>query len=449
MDRGRAEMSDDRIDVTMPEEPDPDLKVQKLLLAASQHNLEALRALLRTASANVQDSETGYTPLHAAIAALTPEEGSASTGAQVQTDGHVNGIVNGEALSGGAEPAEGDGEIELAKKTLKLLLQNGAIWNDLDKNDETPGCIAWRLGLKELYEIMVDAGVRAELLLNRLDGYEPLADDENEEEGEEDIAGVEDTEKVDGEAEAHASYGEPNALLAEEAKTAPIENELQPDVNSADYLRSDLTYTADRLLDADNNGVMMTWETEIMKRTADLLAPRSDLRVLNIGHGLGIIDNFFQLQTPTTHHIIEAHPTVLAHMERTGWPDKPGVTVHEGKWQDVLPKLIENGTMFDAIYFDTFAEDYKALREFFSEFVIGLLDEGGKWGFFNGLGADRQVCYDVYTKVVEMDLFEAGFDTEWETLEVPDLEKEEEWKGVRRRYWTLEKYRLPVCTFIG
>lgn len=442
-------MSDDRIVVTMPEEPDPDLEVQKLLLAASQHNLEALRALLRTASANVQDSETGYTPLHVAIAVLAPEDGSASTDAQVQTNGHVNGIVNGETLSGGAEPAEGDGEMELAKKTLKLLLQNGAIWNDLDKNDETPGCIAWRLGLKELYEIMVDAGVRAELLLNRLDGYEPLADDENEEEGKEGMAGVEDTEKVDGEAEAHAGHGEPNALLAEEAKTAPIEGELQPDVNSADYLRSDLTYTADRLLDADNNGVMMTWETEIMKRTADLLAPRSDLRVLNIGHGMGIIDNFFQLKTPTTHHIIEAHPTVLAHMERTGWPDKPGVTVHEGKWQDVLPKLIENGTMFDAIYFDTFAEDYKALREFFSEFVIGLLDEGGKWGFFNGLGADRQVCYDVYTKVVEMDLFEAGFDTEWATLEVPDLEKEGEWKGVRRRYWALEKYRLPVCTFIG
>ncbi|KAI9845474.1 MAG: Arginine N-methyltransferase 2, partial [Pleopsidium flavum] len=85
--------------------------------------------------------------------------------------------------------------------------------------------------------------------------------------------------------------------------------------------------------------------------------------------------------------------------------------------------------MFDAIYFDTFAEDYKALRDFLSEYVIGLLQEGGKWGFFNGLGADRQVCYDVYGKVVEMDLFEAGFDTEWETLDVPDLEKSEEWKG--------------------
>ncbi len=442
-------MINDRTDVTMPEEHDPDLEVQKILLAASQHNLEALRTLLRTASANVQDPETGYTPLHAAIAALAPEDGPASTDAQVKTNGHANGIANGGALSGDVEAPEEDEEMELAKNTLKLLFQSGAIWNDLDKNNETPGCIAWRLGLKELYEIMVDAGVRAELLLNRLDGYEPLADDDDQDQGELGSAEVQDAERIDGDAQIDTDHVEPDALPAEEIETAPIESELQANVNSADYLRSDLTYTADRLLDADNNGVMMAWETEIMKKTADLLVPRADLRILNIGHGMGIIDDFVQSKGPQTHHIIEAHPTVLAHMKRTGWPDKPGVIIHEGKWQDILPQLIENGTTFDAIYFDTFAEDYKALREFFSEFVIGLLDEGGRWGFFNGLGADRQVCYDVYAKVVEMDLFEAGFDTEWETLEVPDLEREGEWKGVRRRYWTLGTYRLPVCTFIG
>ena len=440
-------MNHDRIDGTVPEEPDPDLEVQKILLAASQHSLEALRTLLHTSSANVQDPETGYTPLHAAIAAFEPEDGAAPADAQIKTNGHVNGTVNGERATGYVEAPEPDEEMEAAKKTLKLLLQNGAIWNDLDRDNETPGCIAWGLGLKELYEIMVDAGVRAELLLNRLDGYEPLADDE--EEGEEESAGAEDTERVNGEAQAHTGPSEPGALPAEEAKTASGERASQPEFNSADYLRSDLTYTADRLLDADKNGVMMAWETEIMERTADLLVPRSDLRVLNIGHGMGIVDEFFQSKTPAAHHIVEAHPTVVAHMKRTGWADKPGVTIHEGKWQDVLPKLVEDGTMFDAIYFDTFAEDYKALREFFSEFVIGLLEEGGKWGFFNGLGADRQVCYDVYGKVVEMDLFEAGFDTEWETLEVPDLEKEGGWKGVRRRYWALDKYRLPVCTFIG
>jgi protein arginine N-methyltransferase 2 len=157
---------------------------------------------------------------------------------------------------------------------------------------------------------------------------------------------------------------------------------------------------------------MMAWETTLMKRSAELLLPTPNLRVLNIGHGMGIIDGIFQSKSPSSHHIIEAHLDVLKRMREEGWNDKPGVVVHEGRWQDVVPELIEKGEMFDAIYFDTFAEEYKALREFFTEYVIGLLDpsggdngDGGRFGFFNGMGADRQVCYDVYTKVSNWALY--------------------------------------------
>jgi protein arginine N-methyltransferase 2 len=48
-----------------------------------------------------------------------------------------------------------------------------------------------------------------------------------------------------------------------------------------------------------------------------------------------------------------------------------------------------------------------------------------------------------------MDLFEAGFDIDWETISVPDLEAEGEWEGVRRKYWALDKYRLPTCSFMA
>lgn len=47
-----------------------------------------------------------------------------------------------------------------------------------------------------------------------------------------------------------------------------------------------------------------------------------------------------------------------------------------------------------------------------------------------------------------MDLFEAGFDTEWDTVKVPEMDKEE-WEGVKRRYWSLREYKLPTCEFIG
>lgn len=44
---------------------------------------------------------------------------------------------------------------------------------------------------------------------------------------------------------------------------------------------------------------------------------------------------------------------------------------------------------------------------------------------------------------------EAGLETEWEDVKVPDLDETGEWAGVRRRYWALENYRLPTCKFIG
>ena len=143
----------------------------------------------------------------------------------------------------------------------------------------------------------------------------------------------------------------------------------------------------------------------------------------------------------------------------------------------VVPKLIEQGELYDAIYFDTFGEDYAQLRHFFTEHVPQLLDSSPSpplslsdnnttttttpaaaplhppaFGFFNGLGADRRVCYDVYARVVEMHLGDAGLDVDWRVLDVdldggagPGLrrEGEGEWAGVRRRYWTLDSVSSP------
>lgn len=410
-----------------------DLSTQSILLAAANHDIPSLRNLLRNTSANVQDAETGFTPLHAAIAACEPDE-----------DDKVTGASNGESDS--IKEGEKD-QTESATKTVKLLFENGAIWNDLDANGETPGCIALRLGLKELYELCVDAGVRAELLLSRLDQYQLLMGGDSEsEEGDED-----EDEEMEAEQTADVSTEDVEILNITEDPTPGDESTENPN-----YLASQLTFDRDRLTDEAGNGVMMEWETTLMRRSAELLAPTPGLRVLNVGHGMGIIDGILQDKQPKAHHIIEAHPDVIQKMKFQGWDKKPGVVIHEGRWQDVVPGLVEQGVLFDGIYFDTFAEEYSALREFFTEHVIGLLDpaggaggEGGKFGFFNGMGADRQIVYDVYGKIVEMDLFEAGFDTEWETIAVPDLDETGEWEGVRRKYWVLKEYRLPTCSFIG
>jgi protein arginine N-methyltransferase 2 len=398
-----------------------DLQTQSVLLAAAHHDVNALRALLRNSSANVQDVETGFTPLHAAIAACERDDGDGE-----RADRPARPELNGAAV--GVDSKGESPDVQAAVKTVRLLFENGAIWNDLDVQGETPGCIARRLGLKELYELCVDAGVRAELLLSRLAEYQMLGDA--------------DSDEVEEDQDATDEAAVPDA---------DIES-----TQNLNYLSSTLTFDRNKLVDATNNGVMMQWETTLMRRSAALLLPATHLRVLNIGHGMGIIDSFFQEKSPKTHHIIEAHPDVLSRMKEQGWYEKSGVIIHDGRWQDVVPKLLESGDLFDAIYFDTFAEDYKALREFFTESVIGLLDpaggldrEGGRFGFFNGMGADRQICYDVYNKIVEMDLFEAGFDTEWESITVPDLDAEGEWDGVKRKYWVLDSYKLPTCRFVS
>ncbi|RDW85214.1 arginine N-methyltransferase 2 [Coleophoma cylindrospora] len=414
-------------------ETEVDTTTQSILLHAAQHDLAALKPFLRTpGAASVQDPETGLTPLHACIDSCGPKP---------------------------AEESEDDAaEIEKAVAVMKELFFSGAIWNDLSADGETPGCVAWRLGRRDLYELCVEAGVRAEMLLNLMGGYEELssAGDEDEEdmeivEGEEvngqEVTGEESIEIING-----TTDGKDEEQKTESGAT-------KKDVNSADYLASNLTFTDSKLVDADSNGVMMAWETSIMERSVATLLPppeNTGKRILNIGFGMGIIDNLFAATSPSSHHIIEAHPAVLAKLHDPTSPlsqitQSPAVTVHAGRWQDICPVLLESGEVFDAIYFDTFGEDYAQLKLFFTEFVVGLLDPAGRFGFFNGLGADRRVCYDVYTRVVEMDLLDAGFECEWENVDVPALgeEKEGEWEGVRRRYWTLETYRLPVCTFLG
>ena len=395
-------------------EVDTDTTEDEILLAATNHDLEALRTLLRSSSARIQDPESGFSPLHAAIAACEPDD-------DVNEDTDVNG--EGDAVHGNALDEES------ALATVRLLFANGAVWNELDHNDDTPGCLALRLGLKRVYDEIVSAGVRAELLFGRLDEYEPLPDNEEEQEDDHDddaIVGWEPTPGPSGgaaKANGHANGVQtlegfeptpnpsykvddtgpkvPAVVQTDETgqQTSAESGLRNPNVNSEDYLRSELTYSAGRLLDSDKNAVMMDWETEIMKASADKLCPKSGLRTMNIGFGMGIVDSMFVANSPAMHHVVEAHPAVIARMREQGWFDKSNVTVHQGKWQDVLPKLVEEGVVLDAIYYDTYAENYKDLKELFTEHVITLLESNGLFGFYNGLGADRQVCYDVYSKV--------------------------------------------------
>ena len=194
------------------------LLARQIISAAERHDLPALRVLLKEGSANVQDSTAtvATSPIHAAIVACGKVEGG----------------------------KEAD---ENAVRTIELLLENGAIWNDLNKEDETPGCIALRLGQKKIYEILVEAGVRAELLFSKMEAL-GLSVDTDEIQEEDD----------DGDGSREEQPPAKRLKVSEEAVKAiqdPLKQALLEDVSldNKAYLKSQLRYKPGILLDESDN----------------------------------------------------------------------------------------------------------------------------------------------------------------------------------------------------
>ena len=132
------------------------------------------------------------------------------------------------------------------------------------------------------------------------------------------------------------------------------------------YLENDITYTDDgRLLDYKGNSIMMDWEDDIMKDAAKLIC-RDGGKILNIGFGLGLIDNYIQSHKPEEHWIIEAHPQVIDKMKNEGWNYKSNVTCIFDKWQDVVQDLPK----FDGIFFDTWREHSQYFHKYISSLGV-------------------------------------------------------------------------------
>ncbi|EMG46320.1 hypothetical protein G210_3439 [Candida maltosa Xu316] len=347
-----------------------------------------------------------------------------------------------------------DEEKEIVSEMVEILFEYGAGWCFVDVNGDTPGCILIKRGLKDwkVYDQIVDAGVRAELLLRKVSEF--------------DMEIIEDTDDLN-----HEEFENIPELVKEEPKEEVQQTKEEvddapdaPSQNQQSYLNTKLEYTDDALITKDRkDGVMMSWETDIMKLGSETLFAKgsliedneedSEINVLNIGFGMGIIDGMIQQKSPTTHYICEAHPDVLKKMKQDGWYDKPNVVVLEGRWQDRLDELLSNGKVFfNGIYYDTFSEHYSDMLELF-DYVVGLLKSHGVFSFFNGLGADRQVIYEVYKKLVEIDLGNYGLNCQFEAIDIPkemlqDNQDRSVWDNVKRSYWSCPVYYHPEIKFI-
>lgn len=53
--------------------------------------------------------------------------------------------------------------------------------------------------------------------------------------------------------------------------------------------------------------------------------------------------------------------------------------------------------------------------------------------------------YSVASALAELHLEDVGLDVEWHDVPIEESLRQEVWKGVKRRYWELPSYRLPIA----
>ena len=202
------------------------------------------------------------------------------------------------------------------------------------------------------------------------------------------------------------------------------------------YLDQKLKFTPDgKLLDENGNAVMMEWERPIMREQAKTICSRGG-RVLNIGHGMGIIDSYIQEHENVSEHwIIEAHPDVQREMIRTGWLMK--ATCIFKPWQEVLNHLPK----FDAVYIDTWDE---SIVPFLLQAKI-LLKKDGILSMFNNPRGDEK---GLHMQEDEYNAIKNWANVRFETFEIPYVTKEGEQRTDGEYYWHPNQkiYYNPIIT---
>lgn len=260
---------------------------------------------------------------------------------------------------------------------VRYLLQNGAIWNAVDVNGVTAGEVAWSGNWDATYSAILQYGIGQTLLLGALAG-----DDDDEED-----ADADDAQEI--------TTGQDGSTLTLTAPAGELTN------SNKDFLTSPLRFflsdtpdakgkRRERCLDQDDNMVMSGWETEIMRRSADALCAGKPpgLKVLNIGYGLGIVDDFFQEYKPSRHVIIEPHPDVIKYFQSKPIAGAPGVELVAKRWEDALAGF-DLGD-FDVVYADPFAQDYKDLKKLFDILPNILRGPDATFSFFHGLAGTNR-----------------------------------------------------------
>lgn len=138
---------------------------------------------------------------------------------------------------------------------------------------------------------------------------------------------------------------------------------------------SNFTYENSNLYNENGDAVMMEWERDWMKESADIVC-KSGGDILNIGHGLGLVDSYIQEHNPKSHTIIEIHPQVHEYMRENGWYEKAKVI--ESDWRVVIDKI----KSFDGIYYDTWSNNWNDFENGLLNKLPYILNKNGIFSFW-------------------------------------------------------------------
>lgn len=130
--------------------------------------------------------------------------------------------------------------------------------------------------------------------------------------------------------------------------------------------------------------VMMSWETPLMHKMADMLCSRISGDILEVGFGMGISSTRIQESGVTGHTIIEPHPEVYekALIWKKNYPESK-INIINDFWQNLTGVL----KTYDGIFFDTFTPSDKGAERkrlhFFEYASTKLLKPGGAMIFYH------------------------------------------------------------------
>tara|TARA_R110001583_G_scaffold77454_2_gene210825 strand:- start:276 stop:815 length:540 start_codon:yes stop_codon:yes gene_type:complete len=175
------------------------------------------------------------------------------------------------------------------------------------------------------------------------------------------------------------------------------------------------TFLKDKLLDETGAEVMMSWETPMMKKHAEVVTQNGG-DILEIGFGMGICASFIQSHNIKSHTIIEIHEQVFEKLLE--WAqDKPNVIPVKGDWLDSIPNK-----QYDGVMFDTWKEN-RIIQ--FKKLIPNHIKKGSIF-----------TCYNAYQRECNGYNYEA----EYIILDVKPTKQEKE-------YFNHKKYYLPKVVF--